>query len=202
MTALCSAIFPCSALHAILDSLHLALVPTELKAVIQTQLPQKTSAHWASKRAASPLTFRSYKAVWQHLPPPPPAICARDGPDGKGILYAEGFINMRIHVCWLVTNQSASAAVNWVVKDKPSIFKCCSSCWSLGFFFLNFHWIRGQHILLTHCISRDKTPPPFRNFADSLEQGRRTVQAQEEAVETAKLRVERLIECFCFAQYT
>lgn len=158
-TTLCSAIFPCSALHAVLDSFHLALVPTELKAVVQTRLPQKASVHWASKRAASPLTFRSYSTVWQHLLPQ--ATCTRDGSDGKGIWYAEGFIKTRIHVCWLVTKQSASGAVIWVVEDKTSGFKCCSSCWSwVGFFAPNFHGTRGQHILLTHCISRGKTPVP------------------------------------------
>ena len=195
MTTLCSAVFPRSALHAILDSLHLALVPTELKAVIQTQLPQKTSVHWASKRSAGPLTFSSYKAEWQHLLPL--AMCTADGSNGKGILYAERFINMRIHVCWLVTKQSVSPAVNWVAEDKTSVFKCCFSYWSLvGLFSLIF----TEEEVSTFCwltVSAEARPPSLlRNSADSLMWGRRTVQVQKEAIETAKFRVERLIEHF------
>lgn len=42
LTTLCSAILTYSAPYVMLDSLHLALVPVEMKAAIQTQLPQKT----------------------------------------------------------------------------------------------------------------------------------------------------------------
>lgn len=187
MITLCSAVFLCSDLHMMLYSLSFALVPPELKAAIHIQLPQKTPVHWASKGAASPLTFRSYKAIWQHLLPP--AMCSGDGSDGKGILYAEEFINMRIHIFWLVINQSASTADNWVAEDKKiSGFNCCSPCWCLVWFFpLNFI---EQHVN-TFCwliVSTEGRPSsPLRNSADSLEWVRRMLQVQKEAIEAANL---------------
>lgn len=177
MTTLCSAIFPCSALHAILDSLHLALVPTELKAVIQTQLPQKTSVHWASKRAASPLTFRSYKAVWQYLLPR--VMSAGAGSDGKGILHVEEFISMRIHVCWQI--RVPALQLTELLRIKALFLNVAPPAEVWWFFSLIFiEWEVSTFCWLT--ISAEARPPPLlRNSADSLERGQRTVQVQEEA---------------------